>query len=83
MKMTNTKRHPAAPPCAARIPNGSPVVGSTMRCCAISMFACDWPVGDGTCDAPLCVEHAHEVGRDRHYCPRHFDEHRANEPELF
>lgn len=37
----------------------------------------------GTCDAPLCADHATEVGRDRHYCPRHLAEHRAAEPELF
>lgn len=25
----------------------------------------------GTCDAPLCEEHAHQVGPDRHYCRAH------------
>lgn len=82
IKMTNTKKHPAPAPCAARIPNGSRIVGSTMRCCAISSVLCDWPVADGTCNAPLCAEHAHEVGPDRHYCPTHLAEHRAHFPEI-
>jgi len=71
LKLGKSKRPPPAP-CAARIPNGSLVVGSTMRCCVISSYLCDWQLLDGgTCDAPLCVDHAQEVGPDRHLCPIH------------
>lgn len=38
---------------------------------AISSLLCDWPVDGGTCDAPLCEEHAYEISPDRHLCPRH------------
>lgn len=80
IKMTNTKKRPAPAPCCARIPSTPPFTG-TVRCMAISSFLCDWPIEGGTCDAPLCHEHAHEVGKDRHYCPLHFAQHR--ETELF
>ena len=71
IKMTNTKKRPAPLPCAALIPVGSRIVGSVMRCCAISSILCDWPVDGGTCDAPLCDQHAHAIGPDRHLCPIH------------
>lgn len=33
---------------------------------------CDHPLEGGrTCDAPMCRDHAHEVGPDRHLCPDH------------
>lgn len=57
--------------------------GIQCHCQGISGILCDWPVGDSTCDMPLCDSHATEVGRDRHYCPKHLAEHRAAEPELF
>lgn len=77
------RKNPPAP-CAARIPNGSPIVGSTMRCCAISSFLCDWVLVDGkTCDAPLCEEHARAVGPDRHLCPTHMALQRESAPWLF
>jgi len=50
---------------------------------AMSAFLCDWPVDGSTCDAPLCEEHAHQVGADRHYCPRHRAEQLRAAPELF
>lgn len=74
------KNPPAA--CCARIPSnagGKPEV----RCMAMSTLLCDWPVGGGTCDAPLCPEHGAEVGRDRHYCAAHMVLHRAAQPESF
>lgn len=63
------KKNPPAPCCARipSIPGGKPEV----RCMAISTLLCDWPVDGGTCDAPLCEEHAHQVGPDRHYCRAH------------
>lgn len=71
-------KNPPAPCCARVERDGKPV-----RCCGISTILCDWPVGLGTCDAPLCPEHAHETARDRHLCPVHLAEHRAATPELF
>jgi hypothetical protein len=67
VKMTNTKKHPAPKPCAASIE----LDGKRQRCCAMAGKLCDFAVEGGTCDAPLCDEHAHEVGPDRHYCPIH------------
>jgi hypothetical protein len=76
-------KNPPAP-CAARIPNGPPIVGSTMRCCGISHFLCDWPMASGgTCDMPLCTEHAEQTGPDRHLCPKHAAQRLEEQPELF
>lgn len=71
------KKAPA--PCVAALE----LDGKTVRCCGISTALCDWPVDGKTCDAPLCPEHATEVGKDRHYCPRHLELHRQRAPELF
>lgn len=74
-------KNPPAP-CCARIPSnagGKPEV----RCMAMSTLLCDWPVDGGTCDMPLCAEHAHQVGPDRHYCPRHRALQAETAPELF
>lgn len=59
-------KNPPAP-CCARVE----IDGRAQRCMAISSLLCDWPVDGGTCDAPLCAEHAHQVGPDRHYCRAH------------
>jgi hypothetical protein len=40
-------------------------------CPCVADFLCDYPVGDGTCDAPICRKHARTVGPNRHYCPWH------------
>ncbi len=35
---------------------------------------CDWKVREkksGTCDAPICPQHAKQVGPDKHLCPLH------------
>lgn len=32
---------------------------------------CDYPRGQGTCDLPLCDEHARSVGPNRDYCFNH------------
>lgn len=79
IKMTNTKKHPAPAPCAATIE----LEGQRCRCAAMSTLLCDWPVADGTCDMPLCPDHGTEVGKDRHYCPKHAAEHAAHFPPLF
>ena len=36
-----------------------------------SIKLCDAPVGAGTCDAVVCVEHALHVEPDTDFCPRH------------
>jgi hypothetical protein len=36
-----------------------------------SIKLCDAPVGAGTCDAVLCIEHALHVDPDTDYCPQH------------
>lgn len=83
-------KNPPAPCCAARIEcvatTHHPEQQSSRiraRCMAMSAFLCDWPVDGGTCDAPLCDEHATEVGHDRHYCLLHASTAREREPELF
>lgn len=68
IRMTNTKKRPAPAPCCARIE----IAGRPQRCRAMSTILCDFPLeGGGTCDAPLCPDHATEVGHDRHYCQIH------------
>lgn len=35
---------------------------------------CDWKVpfhNSGTCDVPLCADHAQQVARGKHLCPEH------------
>lgn len=76
IKMTSTRKRPAPLPCVARIE----LDGRGTRCMAISSILCDWPVEGGTCDAPLCEDHAHEVGPDRHLCGLHFAAHMAETP---
>ncbi len=71
-------KNPPAP-CVARVDRD----GRAAKCCGISTLLCDWPVDGGTCDAPLCEEHAHQVATDRHYCPRHRAEQLRAAPELF
>ncbi len=73
------KRPPA--PCVAAIdnPDGATArLRPRVRCCGMSTALCDWALSDGsTCDAPLCDDHATEVGPDRHLCPKHLVAHRA------
>jgi hypothetical protein len=81
IKMTNTKKRPAPAPCCARIPNPNKPSG-TMHCRGISTFLCDWPVEGGTCDAPLCAEHAGQIAPETNLCPVHLVLHRRDHPEL-
>lgn len=79
LKLSGPKsKHPK--PCVARIPTDRP---GTVQCMCISTILCDWPVEGGTCDAPLCADHATEVGRDRHLCPAHLVLEQAARPGLF
>lgn len=68
-------KNPPAP-CRARVdPPWSDRGIARHLCCGISMALCDFPMpSGGTCDMPLCVEHAHEAGPDRHLCPTHRNE---------
>ncbi len=66
-------------PCAARVG----VEGEQRRCCDISAYLCDWELSEGaTCDAPLCTAHAHQVGKNRHYCPTHQAQAQHIQPQL-
>lgn len=90
IKMRNTAKHPAPPPCCARVMRdatdplrGGEVRKMACRCMAMSSLQCDWRNEDGrTCDAPLCAEHGNEIGPDQHLCALHFALYRAAEPEL-
>lgn len=64
--------------------------GMRCYCQGIGEILCDWPTGDEasgsaheTCDMPLCKEHGIEVGKNRHYCPKHKAAADAAAPELF
>lgn len=49
-------------------------IDSTQRCLIMAAFACDWKMpSGGTCDAPLCKDHAHEVATNKHLCSTHRD----------
>lgn len=60
-------------------------------CMQFGEYLCDGIVGGyntaKTCDAPLCAEHAIEVGPDEHLCPRcaavRPPEPPESQPELF
>ena len=68
VRMTSTKKRPA--PLQCRAPHVWPD-GATRACAAISTRLCDAPVGDATCDMPICDEHATSAGPDRDLCPNH------------
>ena len=53
-------------PCAARIL----INGRVEPCLYASEFLCDCrDQHKGTCDAPLCPAHAHQIGPNKHLCP--------------
>lgn len=53
-------------PCAARIL----INGREEPCLYPSEFLCDCrDQHKGTCDAPLCPAHAHQIGPNKHICP--------------
>lgn len=75
-------RNPPAP-CAARTTPANPIVPS-QRCCAVSVYLCDHELDEGgTCDAPLCAEHATQIGPDRHLCPLHAAQRRTVQAEMW
>lgn len=55
---------------AARLEGDNPAHGE--ECGRMGGKLCDAPVGTGSCDMPICDQHAtHVEGRDLDYCPRH------------
>lgn len=44
---------------------------SLCACGRLATLLCDFPVGDETCDKPLCQVCAVKVGQNRDYCPKH------------
>jgi hypothetical protein len=44
-------------------------------CSRVHTKLCDYPLGGikkgKSCDAPICDQHAREIGPDRHLCPPH------------
>ena len=55
-------------PCTARVL----IDGKQAPCMAPSAYLCDGTDNthrSGTCDAPLCEAHAHQIGPNRHLCP--------------
>jgi len=72
--MRGTKLPPA---CVAGIGLAAPAGKEPHPCMAISGFLCDWPTAKGrTCDRALCDAHAMPVGKNKHYCPEHFAQHK-------
>jgi hypothetical protein len=65
MHLKMAKRSPVPKHCRCAL---GPGLG---LCMAMAGKLCDYPVGDGTCDMPVCDDHATSVGPDRDYCPRH------------
>lgn len=50
-------------------------------------FLCDWKVSakkSGTCDAPICRQHAKQVAPEKHLCPLHqrmYDDWKKRHPD--
>lgn len=67
IKLGGKRRQP--PACCAPLD----IDGKQVKCLGFAEFLCDEPVGDEgkTCDAPVCSEHATQVGRNAHRCPKH------------
>lgn len=80
VKLSGRQKPPA--PCIAGVGIGT-AGAERDRCGACSEYLCDWRCADGkTCDAPLCASHAHQVGKNRHYCPHHHAKHTHQNPQL-
>lgn len=74
------------PGCMAKVGIQTSDGAAMQLCLAISGFQCDWDAGNGkTCSVHLCHAHALQVGKNRHYCPSHFQQHQAEaqQPGLF
>jgi len=61
---------------AGAVPCAAPALASdnlkiSRKCLRLSIALCDAPVGDTTCDMPLCEHHRTSGGKNVDYCPRH------------
>lgn len=69
-----SKRLP--PPCGAAVGLRASDGAAMTICAAPSGFQCDWDIGSArTCDRHVCEAHAHQVGKNKHYCPAHRQQH--------
>lgn len=74
------------PPCSASVGLQTSDGQAMQICGGYSAYQCDWEIGSGrTCDRHVCEAHAHQVGKNRHYCPAHHCEHldAQSQPGLF
>lgn len=68
VRLGKSAKKPPPAPCCGRLA----IAGIERRCMAVSAYLCDAELADGkTCDAPLCAEHATQVGPDRRLCRIH------------
>lgn len=76
----NLGRRRGSPPCVApRLETDDPAAGA--KCGRMSVALCDFvvgkrvemgdPMGDRTCDAPVCERHRTTIGPNRDHCWRH------------
>lgn len=63
IRMDARQRKKAPPPC----PFFVSIKGERVRCMAMATLLCDW-LG---CNAPMCPDHALNVGPDLDLCPTH------------
>lgn len=60
--------------------------GKLCSCGRDADFLCDWKVSarkSGTCDQPICAQHAKQVMPGKHLCPKHqllYDEWKRKHP---
>jgi hypothetical protein len=58
-----------APCAAAALDTDNLALGR--KCARLSIALCDGPVGEATCDMPICEHHRTVGGKNVDYCPRH------------
>lgn len=48
---------------------------ATTDCKALSGYQCDWLMPGTTfrCDRYICIDHAHQVAKNKHLCPEHWE----------
>lgn len=69
-------------PCSAAVGLQTSAGAPMSACAAPSRYQCDWMIGNGlTCDRHICEAHAHQVGKNKHYCPVHRQEHFDQQPK--
>lgn len=78
-RITTEARHPKAGrtiPLKPALIHGwlcSPEPQTTCWVCGeLAEYLCDYPAGEGTCDAAMCPAHAAVIGDDVHHCGAHY-----------